>query len=256
MGRPLIIAELGTGWKPFKPQTLVDAAKAARDCGADVVKVQYYDAELLAQRRGCATSKLRPWALAGSEGCLGHKVLAKIKADIPLGVTVFHWARLASLLRDITPLFLKTATQEYQGASLASGLCSELLVQGHSMLFVSFPIPTVPHVGNYFSTQPITWMACVPHYPALPVDYNPYLRYPHGQYTRALHNVPGRLGLSDHTVDGVAAALWLKEFPNLFAIEKHFCYTESLRGKTPDSGPWSLSRRDFRDFVKTVRGSR
>ena len=40
MGRPLIIAELGSCWKPFKPQTLVDAAKAARDCGADVVKVQ------------------------------------------------------------------------------------------------------------------------------------------------------------------------------------------------------------------------
>ena len=258
MKKPLIIAELGSCFKPGKPKTLLDAAKAARDCGADMVKIQVYNTQGLAWRRGCPEKKLKPWALLDDgvpQGLL--RELAKI---VPFGASVFAGGSHLTSICQCGPQFLKTATQEYQAVHIVSEVCIRALAFEKVQIYASFQIPTVPHVGNYVSKHPIVWMACVPQYPAQNADYVVWGGYPsrgqEARYIRALHNVPGLLGLSDHTLDFWTTECWLKEFPNLFAIERHFCYNESLRGKTPDAGPWSLSRRDFKDFVKTVRGSR
>lgn len=141
--------------------------------------------------------------------------------------------------------FIKTATHEYQHFALAD-LASNYSEAGIP-LYVSVPRDGCLIQGNYSSPLPITWLYAEPFYPAFDDDYDVERLW---QMQRRLI---GNIGLSDHTEDYTLALKALKVWPKLAVIEKHFCYDESLRGKTPDSGPWSLSVKDFAAFVKAVR---
>lgn len=256
-----IIAELGSCFEPGRPETLVDAAKAAMKAGADCVKIQVYDAEELAYRRGCDPERLRPWSLDIHQ--FGALAKALKKAGIPFGASVFgpKSANFAcGFLTDAA--FLKTATQEYQYAILADRVSSYAHSAGIP-LHVSMPPDACCVVGNYWSAQPITWFLCVPHYPAARQDYCGPLMGPmndprHKALRCMFDTLPGRFGISDHTVDASLLRQlksWLgDEFSGkLVAFEKHFLYDEALRGEVPDGGPWALSRRDFALFAKEVR---
>jgi sialic acid synthase SpsE len=112
---------------------------------------------------------------------------------------------------------------------------------------------SVPHdatlvIGNYASPFPIVWLYCVSLYPA------PEGSYYNGRLDNMVVRLPGRTGLSDHTPDVHLAKRMLRHYPDLAYIEKHFCYDENLRGKTPDSGPWSMGCDEFKKLAEIVHG--
>lgn len=249
-----LVAEIGSCWKPEDKTSITDAIKAALDCGADLVKLQVYDAVKLAWRRGVKRDQLLPWALT-------YRDLLEIIEEFPgrVGASFFDVQTLDSLrthcsfsgikLAELLA-FAKSATQEYQWAALAKQM-SYVSVTTGVPLFVSVPSDGTMVVGNYLSPEPITWLWCEPFYPAN--EY--YLDY--RRLESMGERLPGKLGVSDHTSDVSFAASILNrsQFKNLSAWEKHFCYNESLRGKTPDAGPWSLSREKFEELAGIVHGA-
>ena len=246
-----IVSELGTCFQPGKPETLGDAAKAALNCGADLVKVQCFEAEGLCRRRGGLAFRddLARWELSFTS-------LERIFGDDlgKVGVTFFNsyptWRIQPQLVKKLA--FLKTATQEYQYAKLAQRL-SKLASEAGIPMIVSVPRDGCLVVGNYSSVKPITWLYSEPVYPA---KFSDYQCGQGGRWDRIegmKRVLPGRFGLSDHTTDQHMAKFTLHQHPDLDMIEKHFCYDENLRGKTPDSGSWALGCKEFEAFVKEIK---
>ena len=254
-----LVAEIGTCFGPYSRESFWDACEAALDCGADLVKVQIFDPKDLARRRGIGPEKLEPWDIRNfSSQCSGvsqgeeQSRLTEKCYRLVIGASVFgmyhlrtciapdmgHWGGLA---------FIKTASSEWQHARLAEAASLQSCWDSIP-LFVSVPPDATLAIGNYFSSQPITWLYCEPYYPANG-------RYNLDRLKQMAERLPGRVGLSDHTDNLTLAQSALREFPDLAVIEKHFCYNEDLRGKTPDAGPWSLSQADFRKLAKVVHGS-
>jgi len=243
-----LVAEVGSCWKPGNFQSLKDACKAALDCGADLVKVQVFNAESLAVRRNCSPEKLRPWSIPVD--WLQHLEPARVndKVEAKLGISLFR-PEEADVLRDFCSVqfaFVKSASQEYQYARLAESL-SRYSCKPGVPLVVSVPPDGTLAVGNYYSPYPITWLWCEPFYPA----NEKYLDYK--RLDDMASRLPGQIGVSDHTSD-VSFARSLLAQRKVDAWEKHFCYDESLRGNCPDGGPWSLSREKFRELAKIVHG--
>jgi len=246
-----LIAELGSCFQPGKPETLLDAAEAAMDAGADCVKLQVFEAQELARRRGGDAERLKPFEI-------GHRAFAMLaeglnKKGISFGASVFGPASANTVCGHLANMaFLKTATQEYQYAILVERV-SAYAASAETPLLVSVPPDACLTVGNYWSDKPITWLSCVPHYPAAEKDYT--VRH----LARMFDTLPGRFGISDHTPDGMLyrgleRQLGDKFSGKLVVWERHFCYDESLRGHVPDGGPWSLSRTDFAKFARMLHG--
>jgi sialic acid synthase SpsE len=248
-----VIAEVGSGFIPGK-FPLESAIKAAMDCGADLCKIQFWSSGAqLAMRRGGAKG-LEQWQLRPSYVVeLAEKLAAEYKRPV-LGASIFHpddvrRLELATINSRKIPLALvKSATQEYQYAALAEAL-SAFSTSQEVPLIVSVPRDGCLVVGNYHSPQPTTWLYAEPSYPAAVSQYDP-TRIPHMR-----QRLPGKFGLSDHTPN---CAL-LRKFVDLEngfteyvldCVERHFLYDEYLRGQVPDGGPWSLSRADFKEYVK------
>jgi len=245
-----IIAELGSCFEPGHPETLLDAAKAAMEAGASCVKLQVYDAEELARRRGCEPEKLAPWAMNIKQFDALAKALRG--AGIPFGASVFGPTSAITVSGYLNyRAFLNPASQEWQCASLAERV-SAYAASARAPLYVSVPPDACLTVGNYWGPLPITWLACVPHYPAAAKDYSAKF------LARMFDTLPGRFGVSDHTPDASLVRKLKKELGanfsgKLLAFEKHFCYNESLREKVPDGGPWSLSKSDFGRFALELK---
>jgi sialic acid synthase SpsE len=230
------------------------------DAGADCVKLQVFGAQELARRRGGDPERLRPFEIDQrtfnmlAEG-LGRK-------SIPFGTSVFGPASANTVCGHLASMaFLKTATQEYQYAILAERV-SAYAASAETPLLVSVPPDACLTVGNYWSDKPITWLACVPHYPASWEDYiGPWVggqpRY--AVLARMFDTLPGRFGISDHTPKAelhrcLKERLGDKFSGKLVVWEKHFCYDESLRDHVPDGGPWSLSKTNFAKFARMLHG--
>jgi sialic acid synthase SpsE len=246
-----VIAEVGTAWLP-KKFPLADAIKAALDCGADLVKIQYWQhGEVLAMRRGGAKG-LERWNLSAQEVISLASKLALEYGRTVLGCSVFHSDDVFGLEENgahcASLALIKTATQEYQCAALAEA-ASELSLQRQIPLYVSIPPDGCLVMGNYSSPLQITWLQCAPRYPACRRHYNGRRQIDMAQV------LPGKFGLSDHTVDSNMLTDWVKaEGFKLDCVEKHFCYNEKLRKLVPDGGPWSLSQADFKQYVKVAHG--
>ena len=245
-----IIAEIGTCFASNKPQTVAGAVRTAFNCGADLVKLQWFVSDQLACRRGGRgkTKSLVPWVIP-----IDHmnNIIDKYKGRV--GVSIFAlWNGNPKYFADFA--FIKTATQEYQNSMLAQNV-SEISMETECPLVISVPRDGCLVVGNYFSPKPITWLYAEPRYPAL------YTSYLCGQCAGAARDriqemksiLPGEFGLSDHTVDSKLATYVIRRHPDLACVEKHFCYSERLRGKTPDSGPWSLGTKAFAQFVRDAK---
>lgn len=247
-----VIAEIGTAWLPGT-HPLRDAVKAAFDCGADLVKVQFWQDDGISRRRNGA--KLDTWKLSCAELLdLADQFPSRIGASafIPWDLEMLKGV---CLNRDGCPLaFIKSATQEYQYAALAHSMSVFSYVH-HVPLYVSVPHDGCLVVGNYGSPLPITWLYCEPSYPA------EYWDYSHYRTEKMRRRLPGMVGLSDHTVDAHLLGMLLRSKCQdgagirLDAVEKHFCYDESLRDKVPDGGSWSLSPKAFTEYVKIARGA-
>jgi sialic acid synthase SpsE len=244
-----VIAEVGTSWLP-KKFPLQSAINAALDCGADLVKIQFWrNGEALSRRRGGAKA-LEKWSLSMDD----MAELLDIDHGPPLlGCSVFDDEDAEELIdANICSemlAFIKTATQEYQCAGLAETV-SCLSRQGRVPLYVSVPQDGCLVMGNYSSPLPITWMQCAPRYPASVIDYS------EKRQVQMMERLPGKFGLSDHTENSILLRLWTANdcSPKLDCVEKHFCYNEKLRKLVPDGGPWSLSRKAFKEYVKVAHG--
>lgn len=245
-----VIAEIGSCWlRDGYP--LDDAIHAALACGADLVKIQWWSNEWSIMRRRAMVAGLDKWKLSTKEV---HDLLKKWadKCGKPvIGFSVFDPKDVQALQdrcfndEKIPAAFIKTASQEWQWAALAEAV-SGFSLQQDVPLYVSVPAGATMSVGNYWSGKPITWLYCVPEYPAeFSVDTEQEMRV-------MINRLPGFKGVSDHTFHErpfVGGA-----FDLLRVTEKHFCYTEDLRGKCPDGGPWSLSPKNFEKYMETAHG--
>jgi len=243
-----VIAEIGTCWRPGDMASLRDACKAALDCGADLVKVQCFDARLLSMRRNVRPQDLSGWDLMWGD------VLDCVTENDRIGASFFHWKHVLDLwghMSTLLPAFLKSACQEWQNAELAEAF-GQVSDACDLPLYVSVPPDATLSVGNYYGKQPITWMYCVPEYPAPKSNYHP------SRVDQMARRLPGKVGISSHA----PGREWLEASKDLgkqlrlrgvTAWEAHFCYDEKLRGQCPDGGPWSLSREDFEKVAEKVR---
>jgi len=249
-----LIAEIGTNWHPGKKYSLKAAVAKALECGADLVKLQVFKADLLAKRRGCAVSDLKPWAIPIN---WLDEILSDFVGDNGrslVGISVFDAMHLMvmSSVWNVLPAFIKSATQEYQYAALADTM-SDASDRLDIPLIVSMPPDAPLVVGNYSSPLKITWMLCIPRYPA------PRSAYDLKRLIRMKNELPGCcVGVSDHTAyhpDFIPLAeSWLSvhKEPAISCWEKHFCYDEDLRANTPDSGSWALGVESFKRLAEIV----
>lgn len=247
---PKIVAEIGTCFEGGSPHKLVNAVRAALNCGADLVKIQYFTAERLAARRNVPVTKLVPWELNI------HNLIDLVSKFPPktLGVTCFSPLDVPLAEPPATELplaFVKTATQEWQCAALAQEFAK--LTGAGVPLYVSVPRDACLVVGNYSAREPITWLYAEPKYPSGFCDYQIGQTDTPNRLSEMRDRLPGKIGLSDHTMDSRLAEFAVIKFSELAAIEKHFCYHETLRGKTPDSGPWAMGQKEFTKFAETLK---
>ena len=262
-----VICEIGSGW--VRDQYPVeDAIKAAFDCGADFVKIQWWqNGKKLSMRRG-GVVELEPWSLSASE-------LLSLIEKFPrktLGASVFDpgdigdLCHLSAFGKDAVSRlgFLKVATQEHRYASLVER-ASSFSAAHRIPIFVSIPNDGCLTMGDYSSPLPITWLQCVPYYPAAVAAYDPF------RIGQMRDRLPGHFGISDHTAGLGLIRKWAKgierttydpltdqadaEIMNIDVAEVHFCYHAALRGLVPDGGPWSLSPADFKKYVEVAHGS-
>jgi sialic acid synthase SpsE len=236
-----------------------DAIQAALDCGADLVKLQWFRAAgRLSMRRG-GVEGLGQWKLSTVQ----LMTLIDKFAD-KLGLSVFDPEDVEALSSEAVYgnsfdglAFLKSATQEYQYAILAETMSR--FSAGFSVpLYVSIPRDGCLVMGNYWSSQKVTWLQCAPEYPASPLSYS------WERQAEMARRLPGNHGLSDHTPGSTLLESWKYMMSSLpdrtdlpkccSVVEKHFCYHESLRGVVPDGGPWSLSQADFKKYVEVAHG--
>jgi sialic acid synthase SpsE len=253
----LVVAEVGSNFSP-QDYPLEDAIKSALDCGADLVKLQFFEhAWRLAFRRNPETEEvLQTWRLEPKQLVeLAHKFPGVVGFSVFHDIDVTRVESETKYARPKVPLaFVKTATQEF-GCALLARKVSAMAQHLDIPLFVSVPRDGCLTVGNYEASQAITWLYCEPFYPAQ------FDQYKLGQVASHVSRIaemqarlPGRFGLSDHTTNEQLARFAISRHPDLYCIEKHFCYHEGLRGQTPDSGPWALGVPEFKKFAEVVHG--
>jgi len=236
-----LVADIGSNWGGGI-EGLLKAARKARECGANLVKIQFYLAETLALRRSATRDALSPWEI--SEEFLGE--LVSEFPPLRLGITVFHpddVERATSCIENYA--FIKTATQEWQYVALAEAV-SQYSAKTGVPLFVSVPRGAPLIVGNYSSPYPITWLACDHSYPATCLGIAERIE-------AIARYLPGYAGFSDHSEGlGITEYVLGEVGDKLSVVEKHFCYDENLRGKAPDSGSWALGRDEFAKLAEMV----
>lgn len=231
-----LVAEIGSCFQPGKPYSVIDAARRAMEAGADMVKLQVFRAEALAYRRGRTPETLRPFEVPPAV------TEALARANIPFGVTLF--GPFPYSIRDTA--FYKVAAHEWQYAVQAQTVC-EYAHEQSVPLIVSVPPDACLAVGNYWSAMPITWLHCVPAYPAHADDY-------HVKRMEAMKGtMPGNFGVSDHTPDCSLFNRFMTYFGGGINVwEKHFCYDEALRSQVPDGGPWSVDAAELSRLARLV----
>ncbi|MDR2136008.1 MAG: N-acetylneuraminate synthase family protein, partial [Treponema sp.] len=248
-GRPLLIAELGTGHggDPAKARELCDAAAEA---GADCVKFQIvYADEILHPNTGEVT--LPGGAIRLYDRFKQLEMPADFFRDMKeyaerrglLFLCTPFGMRSAAELKALGPKLVKIASPELNYTALLRELSGwglpVLLSSGVSRL------ADIEEALGLLAGVPVCLLHCVTAYPAPEADYN----------LRVLDSLAGVFGvpagLSDHSRDpelvpALAAAL------GAACIEKHFC----LRREDPGlDDPIALPPADFARMARAVRGA-
>ncbi|MDR2747071.1 MAG: N-acetylneuraminate synthase family protein [Treponema sp.] len=245
-GRPLVVAELGTGHggNPAKARELCEAAAGA---GADCVKFQIvYADEILHPNTGEVTlpgGKIRLYDRF-KELEMPPDFFREMKEYAEgLGLTFLctpFGTRSAAELRALKPELVKIASPELNYTALLRDLAAwglpVLLSSGVSRL------ADIEEALGLLSGLPVCLLHCVTAYPAPETDYN----------LRLLKNLAGvfgvPVGISDHSRDpelipALGTAL------GAAVIEKHFCLSRD------DSGlddPIALPPGDFARMVRAL----
>ena len=251
-----VIAEIGSNFFPNDRESCLSAIKSAEDCGADLVKVQLFDALNLSFRRGGSSKSvyLEQWSLMDDFCWLAQKV--KQDCSVGLGASIFCGNSGRVFHEQVGYLsFVKIASQEFQWASLAQAVSLMACVRDITLM-VSVPPDAPLIVGNYMAKNPIVWMLCQPEYPARKDSYGSF------RINEMANRLPGLIGVSDHTVignDRSMASILLDDYKCRESVsywERHFCYDKKLRGLSPDGGDWSSGPAEFKKLVEVLHGEK
>jgi sialic acid synthase SpsE len=245
-GRPLIIAEIGTGHggDEDKAAELIDAAIGA---GAVSVKFQHvYADEIIHPATGYVPLPGGPVALYDRFRALetGPKFMSRLKERVESLGAVFlctpFGPKSARELRDMGVGVMKIASPELNYAQLLDELATyglpTILSSGVSKL------ADIEGAIERLSGSPLALLHCVTAYPAPEEDYN--LRVLGALST--LFGVP--VGVSDHSLDPVLVPA-LAVASGACIVEKHFCLSRDDLGL---DDPIALPPGDFRRMVDAI----
>ena len=249
-----IIAELSANHGHSLDTTLA-TVKAAKECGADAIKIQTYtadtitldsDKEWFCIKQGTiwdGTTLHRLYKEAFTPWEWHHAIQEEANRQGLVFFSTPFDRTAADFLESLSVPIYKIASFELNDIPLVEYVASKrkpmILSTGISTLGeIEEAVQACRNAGN----NDITLLKCTSQYPARPEDMN-LLTMPHLGKT---FNVP--TGLSDHTMgDAVtlaAVALGAK------VIEKHFILDRSIGG--PDSS-FSMEPVEFRNMVNSIR---
>jgi sialic acid synthase SpsE len=246
-GRPLVIAELGTGHggDPVKARELCDAAAEA---GADCVKFQIvYANEILHPRTGEVTlpgGKIRLYDRFKElemPGDFFRDMKGYVEKRGLLFLCTPFGGQSAAELRALGPELVKIASPELNYRALLQEIAGwglpVLLSAGVSRL------ADIEGALEILAALPVCLLHCVTAYPAPEIDYN----------LRLLKNLGGifgvPVGISDHSLDPELVPV-LGTALGAAVIEKHFCLSREEKGL---DDPIALSPASFVRMVRAIR---
>lgn len=252
--KTFIIAELSANHN-HKKEIALESIKAAKEAGADAVKIQTYTADTLTLDcdneyfqikqgtlwDGTTLYKLYQQAYTPWEW---HKELfdyAK-SLDIPLFSTPFDKSAV-DFLEELNNPIIKIASFELVDIPLIEYAASK----GKPMI-MSTGIATLQEIQEAVDAchksgnKDITLLKCTSSYPA-PLNESNLMTIPDMQ-----ERFGCKVGLSDHTTGNVAACTAVALGAQV--IEKHFIIDRSIGG--PDAS-FSMTKDEFAEMVKRVR---
>ena len=252
---PFIVAEIGANHLQNKERALALVA-AAKDAGADAVKLQTFQPETMVARRTVGGAPVRmkegPWA--GEElwalyersalPWSWHEEIFRYGAElgIPVFSTPFDSTAIDFLERLDCPMYKIASFEILDLALIAKAAATgKQLVISTGMATVE-EIDEAVHAARGAGATQIALLKCTSAYPASPDDMN--LRTI--QELARRFDVP--VGLSDHTM-GIAVPVAAVAL-GACIIEKHLTLSRALPG--PDSA-FSLEPQEFKAMVDAVR---
>lgn len=251
--KTFIIAELSANHNGSK-QTALDSVRAAKQAGADAIKIQTYTADTLTLNCNAPDFKL-------GEGLWKGETLYSLyqKAYTPWEwhEEIFHVAKEEGLVCFSTP-FDKTAVDLLENLNnpiykIASFEITDIplikyIASKHKPIILSTGIAMEEDIQLALNTirgegcNDITLLKCTSAYPA-PIEDANLLTIPDMK-----HRFGVKVGLSDHTEGSVvpmaAVALGAE------VVEKHFIIDRSIGG--PDSA-FSMEAPEFKAMVDSIR---
>ena len=238
---PYIIAEIGSNFN----QSLELGKKMiieAKNCGADAVKFQLFDAKKLYPKDKKMYKIFKSIELSRKMFLHFYDYSKKINIDI--SASVFDEAS-ANFLSKINVDFHKIASSELTNYSVI-----EILSKTHKPLLLSTGMSDLLDVETAYQrilslgNKKIVIMQCGSMYP-LPLN-----KVNLNTLTTFKKNFECEIGFSDHTLDDVAAITAVGK--GVSVIEKHFTLSKKLSG--PDHF-YALEPKEFKTLVKRLRQS-
>lgn len=221
-----VIAEIGSNWKTARD--CLRSVEIAKDCGADVVKFQYYTNEDL-------------YGIPGDRECK-PPVSALSDHAKQVGIEFMCTAFSAKGYRFIDPLVKrhKVASSEITDYDILNEL--NLIRKPVLLSTGGASLNEINNALLVLRNCKVTLLFCVAEYPAKIIDFAHMLRF-----TRRWPNIP--VGYSDHSIDVMNIPL-IAQINGATVIEKHVNFTPYI--DTPDA-PHSLSEHEFRIMCRALK---
>lgn len=224
-----IIAEIGSNWATY--HDCIESIALAKQCGADAVKFQFFDAEDLYGPNAHTRCTV-------NEHAMSHHWIPDLKSVADShGIEFMCTAFSEKGYRFINPFVQnhKVASSEMNHIPIL-----RLLNEYGKPVYLSTAGASLEQIEkslNYLNEVPITIMYCVGQYPAKLTNFKRIEELAQFKFAK--------VGLSDHTLDMVIS----DKLQDLDVVEKHVDFVGS---NSPDSGH-SLSGEEFEIYVKSFR---
>lgn len=236
-------------------QTAIDTIKAAKEAGADAVKLQTYTADTLTlncRREDFMTNPNGIWAGQTTYSLFQkaftpwewHEELYRVAREEGLVIFSSPFDKTAvDLLESLDTPMYKIASPEINDVNLIS-LCASK----HKPMIISTGVATADEINEALAAcrkvgnDDITLLKCTTEYPA-PIEKANLKMIP---VYKEVFGV--KAGLSDHTMGSIVPVVATALGATM--IEKHFIIDRSIGG--PDSS-FSMNKEEFAQMVKDVR---
>jgi pseudaminic acid synthase len=244
---PYVVIEIGAGWRKADPEgSIIELMTAAKDAGADAVKIQLYKPEdLVLKESPSLTSGLwagQPlWDLY-EQGSLPEEIVPNLfKSAATMGITLFASVfskRVVPLLESCQCPAYKIASAEVSHRQLLWAV--EATRKPVIISTGGARIDEVRQARHTFGHDDVALLHCIPAYPA-EAEHMDLLRLKRLQH----YFDPELVGLSDHSRSSIAAIAAVAMGASI--IEKHVAFP-----MTPDAG-FAMRAYELPDFVSSIR---